>query len=130
MKRFLGLLSIFAVIMSLAGCAANSTTGQIVVTNLTSTAVTNAKVGSVYIGYVGPGASNTIYFYTAESNAQVSADGFSVDSPTIYKGTIDLKLNYSYTLSFYDNTGSNVYNIGGTKIGGKSTDSDYSVSEK
>jgi hypothetical protein len=129
MKRFFGLLSIFAVILSLAGCAANSTSGSITVQNKTTTAVQNAKVGSVTIGYLAAGATTTVYFYTEESGAQVSADSFS-SFDKAYTGTIDLKFGYLYTLSFFNNNLGSVYYISGAKVGGKNTDSDYTIDMK
>ena len=130
MKKIIAILAVLVVLFAFfGGCAVNSTTGGITVVNQTDKDAANVKVGTVFIGFVGKGTSTTVYFTKEESTAQVNADGFSA-APSTKKGTIDLKFNYSYTLNLtYSGAGGYEYYYGitGTKLGAKSTDSDYNI---
>jgi hypothetical protein len=109
MKKLFGLFIILVLLVSFFGCAANATTGSITVINTTSTNCNSVKVGDVSIGYVGAGQSVTTYFYTSKDTAQVTADGFSASSGN--NGTIDLKVNYIYSLFLRNTTSSGKYYV-------------------
>lgn len=99
---------IFGSFLFLLSCTINKDTGAITVINKTTLNEKELKVGDVYIGYVAAGQTRTVYFYSDEKNAKISAENFKekyginpeapYDYDDHYKGTIDLKLNYSYKL--------------------------------
>ena len=118
MKKLLVLLAAAVIGLSTFGCAVNSSTGSITVQNRSETNASGIKVGSVFIGYVASGSTNTTYFYKAEDDAAVTVSGFE-PSLSIYSGKIELKLNYLYTLTLQKSTssGNNIYNMSGVELG-------------
>jgi hypothetical protein len=96
MKNILRFILLLTIILAIAGCSVNSSTGSITSKNSSDIDATNLKVGKVYIGFVGKGQTVTTYFFTAETAAPISAGGFT--TPSGFNGTVDLILNYQYNL--------------------------------
>jgi hypothetical protein len=122
MKKSIGFVLLLLISGLLSGCVANSYTGSITVTNTSDQDVNSIKVGNVFIGTLLKGQATTVYFSAAQDAAPISADGAEVISTILYDGTIDLRLNYVYTLSFYNNgTGDLVFNMNGSIVGGNTS---------
>ena len=113
MKKF-----IYPVILSiilLCSCSVNNFTGSITAQNSSNIDAYNVKVGNVFIGFVGKGQTTTVYFYTAQNDVFITATGFS--APSQARGTIDLKLNYQYSLNLELNNSRYVFDCLGSPVG-------------
>ena len=120
MKKIIALLAVLVLLFAFfGGCAVNSTTGGITVKNNATKDASNVKVGTVNIGYIGAGQTTTVYFYSNEDSAVVSASGF--DLPAGNSGKINLKINYSYLLLLYQNSTGNYISMSGSKLGDGNT---------
>jgi hypothetical protein len=116
MNKFYALIIIVILSFIMIGCAVNSTTGAITVTNISDKDGTNIKVGNVYIGTVAKGSVMTVYFFSSQNDAVINVDGFSPNQSSL-KGTIDLKTSYNYGLSLSLSGVKNIYRCTGTPIG-------------
>jgi hypothetical protein len=106
-------LVIVVIIFIILGCAANSTTGSIVVVNTSDKDCPNVKIGDVNCGFVGKGQTVTYYYFTEQTNAKISTEGFT--APPGYAGTIDLKFNYILNAVLMKSSYN--YNVSATKVG-------------
>lgn len=108
MKRIISLVAIAAMTFAMAGCAVNASTGGITVINMTDKAVSGAKIGQVFVGYIGAGQTVDVYFSSEETAASINFTGFETQTAGL-NGTIDLKKNYSYAFYLMKNDGKYVY---------------------
>ena len=136
MKKIIVLSMFMATLfMVLSSCAVNSSTGSITVINTTGTDASNVKVGDVYIGFVGKGQTSTVYFTSAKDDSQLVCDGFSFGKKQVgsypnytyedYKGTINLKLNFQYSMMLYNLTSTSTSNPSGKYAGISGTKLDW-----
>lgn len=114
MNKIISLVAIAAMTLAMAGCAVNDSTGAIVVDNKSANAAKAVKVGSVTIGYVGPGEIKTVYFFKDETSAKIDFTGNFTISDSTKTGKIDLKVNYFYSLTFFNTAGKDYYYMSGT----------------
>ena len=121
MKKIIALLAVLVLLFAFfGGCAVNSTTGAITVTNSSTKAISDLKIGTVNVGYIGSGSTSTVYFTSDQSSAQITATGFS-PSQSSQSGKINLKVNYYYSFSFYQTSAGYYYNGSGSKLGDANT---------
>jgi hypothetical protein len=119
MNKFVLFILIILLAFSIIGCAANSTTGVITVSNRSDIDAKNVKVGTNSIGFVGVGQVVNFYYVTEQTAATISADGFTfpVQVPAL-KGTIDLKFNYITAVTLSKNANNIlVFNATASKVG-------------
>ena len=103
MKKVLFFLSsITLLFLLLAGCTVNSTTGKIMISNRTNTALTNIRIGNTLISsYVAPGATYD-YWYYSDITGKLALSGVDhldyygedPDKDTTYTGYDDLDLTF------------------------------------
>lgn len=115
MKKIISLVIIAITMLVMVGCNVNESSGSITVQNYTTEAAKNVKIGKVYIGYIAPGGTRTVYFFSEELDAQMNADGFEFQGDE--KGTIDLKKNYVYSFNLYQFTNAKVFSGSGYLLG-------------
>ena len=125
MDKIYSILLLFIILLTV-GCTVNDNTGAITVTNYTTEEAKNIRVGPVYIGTIYPGKSRTFYFFAERSDAEIICDNFDPDYGlsgvlwgNYYNGTIDLRKNFSYTMSLSYRGADNKYyiDISGEKYG-------------
>lgn len=120
MKKIISLVAVAAMMLAMAGCAVNSSTGSITVMNSSDKDAQNIKVGSVNIGFVAKGATKTVYFFKEETDASISANGYEAYTNGL-SGIVNLKFDYMYTFNLYQSTTNSnyFYYIQGTATGDK-----------
>lgn len=115
MKKTVSLIAVALLLLAFAGCMVNKNTGAITVQNYSDKPASNVKVGNIFIGSVAPGELRTYYFFTDQSAAEISIDGFSLPtaSALFSNEAIDLKTNYLYTLELFQSSNDYLYTITG-----------------